>query len=51
MGLRLNNRTDIHVLADPEQPESALNAIPKAVLQRARGTVAYSGIVNPLTLI
>ena len=24
--------------ADPENPESALNAIPKAVLQRARGT-------------
>lgn len=25
------------ILADPERPESALNAIPKAVLQRARG--------------
>ena len=23
--------------ANPEQPESALNSIPKAVLQRARG--------------
>jgi hypothetical protein len=26
-----------HALADPSHPESALNSIPKAVLQRARG--------------
>ena len=25
-------------IADPERPESALNSIPKVVLQRARGT-------------
>ncbi|KAI0373718.1 DUF500-domain-containing protein [Pilatotrama ljubarskyi] len=29
-------------LADPEHPESALNAIPKAVLQRARGLAIFS---------
>lgn len=29
-------------LADPDRPESALNSIPKAVLQRARG-VSLSG--------
>jgi len=32
--------SNIHVqstIADPNNPESALNAIPKAVLQRARG--------------
>ncbi|EJC97837.1 DUF500-domain-containing protein [Fomitiporia mediterranea MF3/22] len=28
-------------LADPENPESALNAIPKAVLQRARGLAIF----------
>ncbi|KAH0585951.1 SH3 domain-containing protein [Termitomyces sp. J132] len=28
-------------LADPERPESALNAIPKAVLQRARGLAVF----------
>ncbi|KAI9059264.1 DUF500-domain-containing protein [Trametes coccinea BRFM310] len=28
-------------LADPEHPESALNAIPKAVLQRARGLAIF----------
>ncbi|KDQ62543.1 hypothetical protein JAAARDRAFT_30447 [Jaapia argillacea MUCL 33604] len=28
-------------LADPENPESALNAIPKAVLQRARGLAVF----------
>lgn len=28
--------------ADPEHPESALNAIPKAVLQRARGKLICS---------
>ncbi|KAF8903105.1 hypothetical protein CPB84DRAFT_1774837 [Gymnopilus junonius] len=28
-------------LADPEQPESALNSIPKAVLQRARGLAIF----------
>ncbi|KAI0297682.1 DUF500-domain-containing protein [Russula brevipes] len=28
-------------LADPDQPESALNAIPKAVLQRARGLAVF----------
>ncbi|KAF9030183.1 DUF500-domain-containing protein [Hymenopellis radicata] len=28
-------------LADPERPESALNAIPKAVLQRARGLAIF----------
>ncbi|KAI5116584.1 hypothetical protein M0805_009227 [Coniferiporia weirii] len=28
-------------LADPEQPESALNAVPKAVLQRARGLAVF----------
>lgn len=26
-----------YLIADPERPQSALNAIPKAVLQRARG--------------
>jgi len=29
-------------LADPSHPESALNAIPKAVLQRARGIAVFS---------
>ncbi|KAI0712512.1 hypothetical protein C8Q76DRAFT_735003 [Earliella scabrosa] len=29
-------------LADPEHPESALNSIPKAVLQRARGLAIFS---------
>jgi len=29
-------------LADPDHPESALNAIPKAVLQRARGLAVFS---------
>ncbi|KAI0087005.1 DUF500-domain-containing protein [Irpex rosettiformis] len=29
-------------LADPDHPESALNAIPKAVLQRARGLAIFS---------
>ncbi|OBZ68888.1 hypothetical protein A0H81_11169 [Grifola frondosa] len=29
-------------LADPSHPESALNAIPKAVLQRARGLAVFS---------
>lgn len=29
--------TDCDNVADPENPQSALNAIPKAVLQRARG--------------
>ncbi|KAI0826792.1 DUF500-domain-containing protein [Trametes gibbosa] len=29
-------------LADPEHPESALNAVPKAVLQRARGLAIFS---------
>ncbi|KAM5538711.1 hypothetical protein V8D89_007740 [Ganoderma adspersum] len=29
-------------LADPEHPESALNSIPKAVLQRARGLAMFS---------
>jgi len=28
-------------LADPDQPESALNSIPKAVLQRARGLAVF----------
>jgi len=31
-------------LADPERPESALNAIPKAVLQRARGLAIFQVI-------
>ncbi|KIY63919.1 DUF500-domain-containing protein [Cylindrobasidium torrendii FP15055 ss-10] len=31
-------------LADPENPESALNAIPKAVLQRARGLAIFQVI-------
>jgi len=31
-------------LADPSQPESALNAIPKAVLQRARGLAIFQVI-------
>lgn len=29
--------TNYGAIADPENPQSALNAIPKAVLQRARG--------------
>ena len=29
-------------LADPEHPESALNSIPKAVLQRARGMFIHN---------
>ena len=33
--------------ADPEHPESALNSIPKAVLQRARGTYSLPFFVPP----
>lgn len=29
-------------LADPEHPESALNAIPKAVLQKCRGLAVFT---------
>ncbi|KAK1925682.1 hypothetical protein DB88DRAFT_206347 [Papiliotrema laurentii] len=31
-----------HFLADPSQPHSALNSIPKAVLQRARGLAVFT---------
>lgn len=38
------------VKADPEHPESALNSIPKVVLQRARGMSFHAAWSSPLTL-
>jgi hypothetical protein len=35
----LKYHPEVRIVADPDRPESALNAIPKAVLQRARGTL------------
>ncbi|RXW25326.1 hypothetical protein EST38_g513 [Candolleomyces aberdarensis] len=37
-------------LADPDRPESALNAIPKAILQRARGTLPILHSTAPISL-
>lgn len=39
--------------ADPDHPESALNAIPKAVLQRARGEVLSNrdGVLTSIDII
>lgn len=37
----------LHVVADPDHPESALNSIPKAVLQRARGAFDLKCLVVP----
>ena len=36
--------------ADPEHPESALNSIPKAVLQRARGELLIPCAPSPLPI-
>jgi hypothetical protein len=38
-------------LADPDHPESALNSIPKAVLQRARGPYPMIPALSPLTVL
>lgn len=37
-------------LADPEHPDSALNSIPKAVLQQAKGLAVFS-VIKAVSLV